>query len=135
MSDNQQPKPPGTIGWNELVTRDVEGSVEFYSKLLGWTANEMPMPTGNYTIFNQGEEMVAGCMAPPPEAEGAPTMWMSYINVEDLDATVAKAKELGAKMCKERVDLPMGSFAIATDPQGAVIAFWQQAEGGGDCGN
>ena len=125
MSENQEPKPPGTIGWNEIVTRDPAGSVEFYSKLMGWASQEMPMPTGNYTIFNKGDEMVAGCVAPPPDAEGAPTMWLSYICVENLDASVARAKELGANICKERVDIPMGSFAIVTDPQGATFAFWE----------
>ncbi len=129
MSESQEPKSPGTIGWNELCTHDAKGSVEFYTQLMGWTAQEMPMPTGSYTIFSQGSEMVGGCVAMPPEAKGAPTMWMSYINVEDLDAAVAKARELGAKVCKERTDLPTGRFAIITDPQGAAIAFWQQAAG------
>ncbi len=130
MSDQQKPdNTPGTFAWNELVTRDKDASVDFYTKLFGWTSTDMPMPGGgSYTMFNLGERMVAGLVTPPPEAEGAPTAWLSYIHVEDVDAAVAKAKELGANICNERIDIPMGSFAIVTDPQGAAFAFWQSAE-------
>ena len=123
----QQPdNTPGTFCWNELITREKDASVEFYTNLFGWTADEMPMPGGgSYTMFKQGERMVAGLVEPPPEAEGAPTAWLSYINVEDVDAAVAKAKELGAHICKDRTDIPMGSFAIVADPQGAAFAFWK----------
>ncbi len=58
-------------------------------------------------------------------------MWLSYILVEDLDATAANAAGLGASIVMERVDLPMGSFVIIADPQGAVIAFWQSS--GAEC--
>ena len=33
---------PGTFAWNELATSDVAGSKEFYSKLFGWTAEDIP---------------------------------------------------------------------------------------------
>lgn len=128
MSESNTPKTPGTFVWNELVTRDQEASKDFYTKLFGWTSQDMPMPDGStYTMFMQGEEMVAGCVAPPKEATEAPQMWLSYVNVTDIDAAVAKAKELGAKICRERVDIPMGSFAIVTDPNGVAFAFWQPA--------
>ena len=101
---------PGIIPWNEIVTADKEGSVAFYSALFGWTKDEMPMPDGrSYTIFKQGDRPVAGCVQ-PPEDNGAPSMWLTYVNVEDIDASVAKAKELGAAIHMDRVDLPMGSF-------------------------
>ncbi len=122
----QQPDTtPGTIPWNELITNDQAASIEFYSGLFGWSTDQMEMPDGNsYTLFKQGDKMVAGCVQPPAEA-GAKPMWLSYVNVEDLDATISKAQELGANLLSGRVDLPMGSFAIIADPQGAVIAFWQ----------
>ena len=127
MSDENKPKI-GTIGWTELITRDKAASVDFYTQLFGWTTESMEMPGGDsYTMFKMGEEMVGGCVTPPADAQEAPCMWMSYVNVDDLDTAVAKAKNLGAKICKERVDIPMGSFAIITDPQGATFAFWQNS--------
>ena len=49
-------------------------------------------------------------------------------NVEDVDVSVAKARELGATIHMDRVDLPMGSFAVLADPQGATSAFWQGSQ-------
>lgn len=121
---------PGIIAWSELVTNDKGASVAFYSDLLGWSTDEIEMPDGKtYTMFKQGDRPVAGCVV-PPEDSGAMPMWLNYINVEDIDASLAKAKDLGAVIHKERVDLPMGSFAVLSDPQGTTFAFWQgNAEG------
>lgn len=128
MSETTQPQPdPGTICWNEICTPDRAGTIEFYSRLLGWTTEDMEMPGGStYTMFKQGDTMVAGCIQ--PDKPGAPTMWMNYILVEDLDAAAARAVELGATICIERVDLPMGSFVTIVDPQGAMISFWENGE-------
>lgn len=128
MSEEQQ--APGTMCWNEINTPNVASTVEFYSKLMGWTLQDMEMPNGNtYTMFMQGEKMIAGCVH--SEDTNAPPIWLSYILVEDIDASTAKAKELGANIMMDRVDLPMGSFVVFSDPQGAVIAFWQNS--GEDC--
>ena len=52
-----------------------------------------------------------------------------YITVEDLDATVAKAQELGAHLCMPVTEIPgKGRFAGVADPQGAAIAFWEFAK-------
>lgn len=127
--ENNAEMIPGKICWNELCTPDREGSIEFYTKLMGWTTEDMDLPNGMvYTMFKQGETMIGGCVQPE---EQAPPMWMSYILVEDLDASTAKAKELGATIVVERVDLPMGSFVVFADPLGAVMSFWESREA--DC--
>jgi predicted enzyme related to lactoylglutathione lyase len=78
-----------------------------------------------YTMFKSGDRAVGGMIALPREAESMPVMWMGYVTVENLEASVAKAKELGAKVCKEITQISMGRFAILSDPQGAVIGLWQ----------
>ncbi|WOO43730.1 VOC family protein [Rubellicoccus peritrichatus] len=121
---------PGVMAWNELVTRDKGTSVDFYSKLFGWTTEDMELPGGNtYTMFKVGDRPVAGCVVPPGDEE-APQMWLSYVNVADIDESVKAAKSLGGAIVKERVDIPMGSFAIVADPQGGIFAFWQPSD---DC--
>ena len=128
MSEENKPDHiPGTICWNEICTPDKEGTVEFYSNLMGWTTEHMEMPGGNtYTMFKQGDSMVAGCVQ--PDDANVPPMWLNYILVEDLDAAAAKAEALGADVVTSRVDLPMGSFVVITDPQGAAIAFWESRD-------
>ena len=129
MSEESKPQQiPGTICWSEISTPDLAGTIEFYTSLMGWTTEDMDLPNGmTYTMFKQGETMIGGCVQ--PEGEATP-MWMNYILVEDLDAAIGKAIDLGATNIMDRVDLPMGSFAVISDPQGAVIAFWENHENG-----
>ncbi len=115
---------PCTIGWSEVITTDKAACIEFYTKLNGWTTEDMEFPDGMvYTMFKNGEQPIAGCCVPPGE-ESAPPMWLNYIKTEDLDASAAKVKALGGQIIKERIDLPMGSFVIPADPQGAATALW-----------
>lgn len=133
MSDkHQEPdKTPGLVSWNELVSTDKVGSVQFYNQLFGWTTEDMePAPGTTYTFFKQGDRPVGGLIPMPEEAKGAPTMWMGYITVANLRESVAKARSLGAKICKDITTLPMGSFAIVTDPQGATFGLWEFSDQG-----
>jgi uncharacterized protein len=131
MSDNTQDKDmtPGIFSWNELMTRDPEASKKFYTQLFGWKAETMNMGPGmEYTFLKAGERPAGGLMRLPPDAGNAPTSWMGYVTVSDLPAAVAKAKSLGAKVCKDVTNLPMGRFAIISDPQGAVLGLWEFAD-------
>ncbi len=122
--EDAEDRTPGIISWNELVTQDPEASKAFYSEMFGWEVETMPMPDGDYHMCSIGGRPVGG-MVKPPRAE-VPTMWNSYITVEDLDAAVAKAEGLGAHVCMPATDVPgKGRFAALTDPQGAPIALWQ----------
>ncbi len=125
----EEDRTPGIFSWRELVTQDLEGSSKFYTDLFGWTKETMEMPGGmEYTMFNLGERPVAGMVKPPAEKADAPTTWINYVTVEDLEATVAKAQELGARLCMPVTEVPgKGSFAGLVDPQGAPIAFWEFA--------
>jgi predicted enzyme related to lactoylglutathione lyase len=131
MSEQHQPDmTPGAFSWQELITQDPEGSAAFYSGLFGWSTADMEMPNGTYTMFMDGERPAAGMMKPPADKSDAPTTWINYITVEDLDASVAKALELGAKTCIPPTEIPgKGRFSGLSDPQGAPIALWEYAKG------
>ena len=64
MPSPERPAPPtpGTIGWHELYTTDLEGGFEFYNKLFGWTkVSDMDMgPMGIYRIFDEGDHKQMG---------------------------------------------------------------------------
>ncbi len=124
---------PGTIGWNEFICADIDAAATFYGGLFGWTVQDVPLAEGSYKMFCSGETPVAGLMAKPAEAGGMPTMWMSYTIVEDLDASIAKARELGSTIHKDRVDLPMGSFAIIGDPFGGTLGLWMSNDSSAGC--
>ena len=123
--NSAEDKSPGIFIWREMITQDVDGSTKFYTELFGWTVDSMEMGPGmKYDMFMQGERPVAGMMKSPKE--DAPTSWINYVTVEDLEATVEKAQALGAHLCMPITEIPgKGRFAGVADPQGAPIAFWQ----------
>jgi predicted enzyme related to lactoylglutathione lyase len=117
---NDGPAAEGVFVWDELVTKDIDDAARFYGELFGWTVEDMGADFGGYRIFKRGETSIGGLMAPPDPA--IPNYWQPYVGAADTDATVAKAKELGATVLVEPMDVPtVGRFAVLADPQGAVF--------------
>jgi predicted enzyme related to lactoylglutathione lyase len=120
---------PGTFSWPELYTGDQNASKQFYATLFGWTFKDTPMgPGAVYTIFQLGGRDVAAAfqITSEMEAQGLVPNWMSYVTVDDADATVAQAKQLGAKVMIEPRDVQaLGRMAWIQDPTGAHLCVWQ----------
>jgi hypothetical protein len=57
-----------------------------------------------------------------------PAHWLVYFAVEDTDATVAKAADLGATTLVPPTDIPPGRFSVLTDPDGATFAVIKMAD-------
>jgi predicted enzyme related to lactoylglutathione lyase len=113
----------GAFGWFELMTSNVAAAKKFYTELLGWTIQDMPMENMDYTVIKVDNEDVAGMMPMPPDSGEMPPSWGIYITVKDVDRTVAKVKELGGKILVEPRDIPeVGRFCVIQDPQGAWFA-------------
>jgi predicted enzyme related to lactoylglutathione lyase len=117
---------PGTFCWSELITTDRERAASFYGALLGWSSRTDSMGPFTYTEFKNGESSVAGMM----EMAGIPPYWGVYFAVDDADATIARATELGGTCRRPAMDLPVGRFALLTDPQGAVFSVIELAAAG-----
>ncbi|MCP3903678.1 MAG: VOC family protein [Planctomycetes bacterium] len=126
----QAPPAVGSFCWNEVMTRDVEQCKTFYTKLFGWTTEEMDMGDGNiYTMFKNGDTHTGGCMKMDgPQFENVPPHWAAYILVADVEATVKQAEGLGATICCPPTDIPMGRFAIIQDPTGATFGVWKSKQ-------
>jgi predicted enzyme related to lactoylglutathione lyase len=124
---NGMDKTPGKISWKELMTRDAEVSAGFYRGLFGWVREEVVLGGSTYTFFKVGEESVAGMAVLSAKSEGTPEGWTNYVTVKNLEDSIAKACELGGKVCKDITALQMGRFAIIQDPHSAVIGLWQFA--------
>jgi predicted enzyme related to lactoylglutathione lyase len=55
-----------------------------------------------------------------------PPHWLTYVGTDDVDATAAKAKDLGGNVIVEPADIPeVGRFSIVADPTGAVFGLFQ----------
>ena len=131
MSDQQTPAcpKPGHFSWNELITNDTKGSADFYGKLFGWKAEPFrpagtPADCPPYTVFKtDAQDMGAGGMMQAP-MPGIPTHWLPYVVVENADASLAKAVELGAKGLTPVMAIgEVGRVAVIQDPHGGVIGL------------
>lgn len=123
---------PGSLTWNELATRDPESAKTFYGEVFGWAAVDSTMGQVEYTTWKLGNRDVGGMMAMIGEEwpDDLPPHWMVYFAVEDTDATVAEAIELGGSVSVPPTDLPVGRFAVIGDPQGAFFSVIAMAPQG-----
>jgi predicted enzyme related to lactoylglutathione lyase len=121
----------GKFVWYELMTTDSEAAKGFYTDVIGWSTSPFEGAPIPYTMWMKGESPIGGLMDLPDEARqaGAPPHWLGYVAVPDVDATAARAKELGGRVVHGPADIPdVGRFAILADPQGAVLAAFRGAQ-------
>lgn len=119
--------------WYELMTADAMAAKAFYSHVVGWTMQDMSMPSMTYTLLHAGETQIGGLMAIPADAcaAGMVSCWASYIAVDDVDSAAAKAKRLGGNILKPPADIPnVGRFAVVSDPQGAFFNLFKPNQAG-----
>ena len=115
----------GAWVWYELLTGDTAGAKAFYEAVVDWSVTpgtEPPMFYGSIEVPDGA--MIGGIMPITDEmaAGGARPTWLGYIAVDAIDAAVAKAVGLGAKVLMPRVDMEgVGSFAMIADPDGAPL--------------
>ena len=120
------PVPTGTFLWDELLALDVEAAKRFYGDVIGWTTADMDMGDMVYTLLKRsGGVDVGGLMRKPEDAPG-PAAWLTYVATDDVDASVARTKELGGAVFMEGMDVPeVGRFAVVADPAGAVFGLYK----------
>ena len=122
--------PHGEVAWTELFTRDVSRAKAFYSAVFGWTYDSFVMEGYEYTVAKTPDAAVVGIS--PVEVGPLNTTqayWLSTVEVDDVDAAVATAAELGAAIIQQPRDVPnIGRFAVMRDPNGAAIALLTPAQ-------
>jgi len=105
----------------ELNTNDVNKAKTFYTKLFDWKLEDVP---GDYTMIKVGEGTGGGLMKNP--IPGAPSFWLSYVLVDDIEAATKKAKSLGATVMKDVTEvMGAGWLSIIADPTGAHLGLWK----------
>ncbi|MBT8087675.1 MAG: VOC family protein [Gammaproteobacteria bacterium] len=124
MSDTNQ---VGRVGWIDITVDDASGMRDFYSKVVGWSAESVSM--GDYDDFSMampatGEAVTGICHARGSNAD-LPSGWLIYIVVADLDASIAACTEKGGRIMVEPRSLAGGRFCVIEDPSGASAALFQ----------
>ena len=95
-------------------------ATDFYRTLLGWTGGVDTFDDGSsYAGLHNGEQPVAVIMPIRDEMGDMPPNWVLYFGVEDIDASVAKAQELGGTLLVGPMEHAGFWFAMIQDPQSA----------------
>jgi hypothetical protein len=117
---------PGHIGWHELQAGDRETAWDFYAGLFGWTKVEaVDMGAmGLYQTFTTaaGGPAIGGMMTRTPNTPRP--FWLYYVNVEAIDAAIARIAAAGGTIANGPHPVPTGQWIVqAFDPQGALFAL------------
>jgi uncharacterized protein len=134
---------PGSLNFNELNTRDVEGARAFYGAVFGWElidvgggsmwalpaygdflAQRTPGLRENMASMGappRFEEVVASVRPIPDDQRDVPAHWGVTFGVDDADAIASRAAELGGRVVVPPFDAPWVRMTIIADPQGATF--------------
>ena len=114
--------------WYELMTTDTDAAIDFYGKVVGWTAADHPnsaTPGGaRYTVLSAGERGVGGVLQLDQAMQdaGMRPIWVGYVGVADVDRTAGQIKEAGGTIHVPPTDIPnVGRFTMAADPGRALF--------------
>ena len=115
------PNPHGEFIWYELLTRDAEAAKAFYDPVVGWDIQPRPAGELDYRMIGTPAGNSGGVMQLTSEmtSGGAKPLWLGYIGVDDVDATVAAVEQAGGRAMRPAFDIPdVGRIAMLADPQG-----------------
>jgi predicted enzyme related to lactoylglutathione lyase len=121
--------PDGLFAWADTFTSDTDRAQAFYEGLFGWETYDRTDHMGaHYLQFFLEGQLVAGMSQMPPEmaAEGLLPQWVSYVMVEDVDATCERTRQAGGQVMLAPMDVTdQGRLANVMDPSGGMFGVWQ----------
>jgi predicted enzyme related to lactoylglutathione lyase len=104
----------------EFPAGDTGGEQSFFESLFAWQFSQ-PMEGMDYRMADLGEGQGAAIFSPESGERGL----RSYFGVDDIDAQLAKVRELGGQ-AEDKMPVPaMGWFAACKDPAGNAFSLWQ----------
>lgn len=109
------------VHW-ELGADDASALRSFYAEVFGWRIDT----EGDYGFIDTGTELgVNGGIR--QNDGGAPTYQAVYVQVDDIEGSLARAERAGAQRLLEPTDAGSGRVAMFTDPEGNVIGLLASA--------
>jgi predicted enzyme related to lactoylglutathione lyase len=102
----------------EIGCRDRAKTGDFYSKLFGWQITEAGPASNIQTGSPQGISGHITSLGHEPEHYTT-----FYVDVEDVQAALDRAIELGGKKIVGPIAIPTGAFAWFSDPDGNTIGL------------
>src|SRR5258708_3796685 len=115
---------PGSLTWNESLSRDFDGNKAFYHAVFGYDYGDIGDTRFRYATLKAGGSEVGGIgeldSSLPAEVQAH---WSVYFAVEDTDAAAATVSGLGGSTVRPAWDSPYGRIAVVADDHGAVFSL------------
>jgi predicted enzyme related to lactoylglutathione lyase len=121
----------------EIQASNPQVLIAFYSAMFGWSFNKWE--GGEYWLIQTGSDNEPGInggllprRGPPPEAMAAVNAFVITVDVDDLDALLAKVGSAGAGalVCVPKMAVPgIGWLAYVKDPDGNMFGMMQADAG------
>ena len=112
----------GNLTHFEIRADDADRAQNFWSSLLGWQFNSMPVGESQYAMADTGDGLTAGLYKDDSGDRGL----IVYFDVEDIQAALAQVGELGGKP-GERAPVPeIGWFAHCVDSEGNPFGLFEE---------
>jgi uncharacterized protein len=117
---------PGVPCWIDTSQPDPDAAMAFYGGLFGWQFEDV-MPSDAPARYAIAKLPGGDVGAIGSQTDGSQTaVWNTYVWVDDVDETTAKARDAGGTVVMEPQDVfEAGRVAVFTDPEGATVAAWQ----------
>jgi uncharacterized protein len=113
--------PSNPVVHLELHTGNLPRACGFYTQLFGWRTETVRTDAGSYLALGLGNEIEGGVV----ECETERALWLPYVEVSDLAATMERARGLGGSVLLDSREGPAGWRSVLGSPAGAEIALWQ----------
>jgi predicted enzyme related to lactoylglutathione lyase len=120
----------GRVVHFEIHADDPERAVGFYKGVFGWEVNRFGDQEYWLISTGPGEPGIDGAIL--PRMNDRPAIGASIVGavitgeVDDLDATLAKALELGGQMALDKMTIPgVGTVAYVLDTEANVVGMLQ----------
>ena len=106
----------------ELHSGDLQGARDLYAELCGWRPERIDTGAGSYLALEIGGGVGGGIV----ECSTQRSLWLPYVEVDDIAAATERARSLGARVLLAPREGPAGWRSAVATPAGGEIAFWQQ---------
>ena len=113
------------VAFFEVISDEPKRAREFYGELFGWQIAEGPGMEGYALVDTGAGESAVGGGIGPSQGPGD-TGVKIYMRVDDLDAYISRAEQLGGAPLVPPMDLPgdFGRIAVIADPDGNPVGLW-----------
>ena len=111
----------------EIPAKDTAQARDFWGGLFGWAFQEFEGSPTEYHMARFSETQGGAIMADDGSTKGPRV----YFDVDDINAGVARVRELGGESSDGMPVPGMGWFATCEDNQGNDFGLWQTDPGAG----